>query len=283
MHADGETMNRTSLHPAIRPLLSSDIPAAMTLIREVGWNQLPADWERLLALEPQGCFALECSGCLAATTTAVCYDTELAWIGMVLTLPEFRRRGFAELLMHRALEFVEQRGIPTVKLDATEIGINLYRRLGFAEECAVERWRRPPGPLAALALPPYHPDTDYDREKFGANRTALLAQLAPLGSASLPGQGYAMGRPGSLAAYFGPCVANSPDAARTLLHWFLAQHPQEDVFWDLLPGNQEAVRLAKEFGFVPVRHLVRMVRSNGAAPPLSNHTELFAIAGFEFG
>lgn len=276
-------MNHSPADSIIRPLLPSDIPGAMALIREVGWNQLPADWERLLSLEPGGCFALECGGCLAATTTAVCYGTELAWIGMVLTVPEFRRRGFAESLMRRALEFIEQRGVATVKLDATEIGINLYRRLGFVEECAVERWQRAPGAVDAAAVQPYHPDPAYDREAFGAGRAALLAQLAALGSASLPGQGYAMGRPGSLAAYFGPCVASSADAARILLRWFLAQHPWEDVFWDLLPGNKQAVHLAREFGFAPVRHLVRMVRSNGSAPPLSNHTELFAIAGFEFG
>ena len=60
------------------------------------WNQLPGDWERLMALSPDGCFALECSGRLAATTTVVCHGTDLAWVGMVLTAPEFRRRGFAE-------------------------------------------------------------------------------------------------------------------------------------------------------------------------------------------
>jgi hypothetical protein len=185
--------------------------------------------------------------------------------------------------MRRALEFVERRGVTTVKLDSTQIGINLYRRLGFKEECAVERWQRAPAPVEAGEVQPYHPDPAYDRKLFKADRGALLAQLAALGSASLPGQGYAMGRPGSLAAYFGPCVASSPDAAHTLLRWFLAQHPQEDIFWDLLPDNKDAIRLAREFGFVPVRHLLRMVRSNGSAPPLSNHTELFAIVGFEFG
>ena len=182
----------------LRPLLHSDISAAMALIREAGWNQLPEDWERLLALEPAGCFALECEGRLVSTATVVCYGSELAWIGMVLTLSEFRRRGFAEMLMHRALDFVAGRGIATVKLDATQIGINLYRRLGFAEECAVGRWQRPPGAADAVAVQPYHPDPAYDRAIFGADRAALLAQLVPLGSASLSGEGYAMGRPGSL-------------------------------------------------------------------------------------
>lgn len=276
-------MNHLPANPLIRPLLPSDIPGALALTREAGWNQLPADWERLLSLEPEGCFAMECGGCLAATATAVCYGTELAWIGMVLTMPEFRRRGFAGLLMRRVLDFIAQRHVATIKLDATEVAVGLYRKLGFVEERAVERWQRPPGPVLPAKVERYCPEPDYDQKVFGADRVALLAQLAPLGSASLSGQGYAMGRPGSLAAYFGPCVASSRDAAETLLRWFLAQHAQEEVFWDLLPENKEAVRLAREFGFAPTRHLVRMVRSNGPASPLSNHTELFAIAGFEFG
>jgi len=267
----------------IRLLLPSDISGAIGVTRAAAWNQLPSDWERLLSLEPEGCLMLESGGRMAATTTVVGYGRELAWVGMVLTAPEFRRRGFAESLIERAMEFVERRGIQTVKLDATEAGNGLYRKFGFVEECAVQRWQRAPGPVEAGEILPYCPDLVYDRAKFGADRAALLEQLAELGAASVPGEGYAMGRPGFSAAYFGPCVANSPAAARRLLRWFLGDHAGEHVFWDLFPANKEAVTIAQHFGFVPVRHLVRMALHRSATRPVANPAEVFAIAGFELG
>jgi GNAT superfamily N-acetyltransferase len=267
----------------IRLLRTSDIGGAIRLSRAAGWNQLPSDWERLLILEPDGCFTLEASGQVAATTTVICYGRKLAWLGMVLTAPEFRRRGFAESLMGSALEFVQSRGVATVKLDATESGVGLYRKLGFVDECEIERWQRAPGPVPAGEVMSYDPDFSYDRASFGADRSALLTQLAEFGAASLRGEGYAMGRPGFTAAYFGPCLAKSGASARRLLQWFLADHGEEVVFWDLFPNNMEAVRIAEEFGFVPVRRLTRMALFNGPAQAIPDQAEVFAIAGFELG
>lgn len=267
----------------IRLLLPSDISGAIGLTRAAGWNQISADWQRLLSLEPEGCFTLESGGRVAATTTVVCYGRELGWLGMVLTAPECRRRGFAELLIARALQFAEGRRLATVKLDATEAGIGLYRKFGFVEECEVHRWRRAPGPVEAGEVLSYHPDVRFDQARFGADRSLLLARLAELGAASLPGEGYAMGRPGFSAAYFGPCLASSPASARRLLRWFLAGHGQEYIFWDLFPAHKEALRIAEEFGFAPVRRLVRMVLSATAARPIPDRAEVFAIAGFELG
>jgi len=268
---------------AIRLLRPSDIDGGMKLTRAAGWNQLPSDWERLLTLEPDGCFALEADGEVAASTTAICYGRELAWLGMVLTAPEYRRRGFAESLVERALQFLQSRGVSTVKLDATATGIGLYRKLGFVDECEIERWQRSPQPIPAGEAMSYVPDFSYDRAIFGADRSALLADLHRFGAASLPGEGYAMGRAGFTAAYFGPCLAKSTAAARRLLRWFLARRGADQVFWDLFPCNQEAVHLAEEFGFVPVRRLTRMALFNGPVQPVPDQAEVFAIAGFELG
>lgn len=261
----------------------------MRLKEAAGWNQTREDWELLLRLAPEGCFGLECDGTLAATTTAVCYGRELAWIGMVLTAPEFRGRGFARRLMEHAIEYLEGRGVAWIKLDATGMGYPLYRRLGFEDECAVERWRlsaeapRPGGGGlgGGFTLADW---LDLDREAFGAGRGELLSALAEHDAFAVPG-GYAMGRPGSKAAFFGPCVAETPAAARALLTRFLARHAGQPVFWDLLPHNEAAVELARESGFERARKLVRMARPGLAAPPAFPHNDfhVFALAGFEYG
>src|ERR1041384_2137139 len=95
-------------NPLVRKLRCSDIPDAMRLTAAAGWNQTEQDWIRMLTLSPEGCFCVECDGAVVTTTTAICYDRELAWVGMVLTAHQFRRRGFAKLLIDRALDFLDK-------------------------------------------------------------------------------------------------------------------------------------------------------------------------------
>jgi GNAT superfamily N-acetyltransferase len=265
----------------------------MRLKEAAGWNQTESDWLRLLAVEPEGCFGLDRDGALAASATAVCYGGELAWIGMVLTIPEFRGRGLARTLVQHALDFLERRSVRRAGLDATDMGAPLYAKLGFQPECAVERWGlRAASGASGTGRRPVHEgleavDLALDREAFGADRTRLLEIIADE-TYSRPGEGYALGRPGSQAAYFGPCVARSEAAARALLESFLAAHAGEAIVWDLLPANTAAVELARDHGFTPVRRLTRMARPlSGAglrpAPNDLGQSMVFAIAGFEFG
>lgn len=271
----------------VRLLTPEDIPAAMRLKEAAGWNQTPGDWRNVMTLAPDGCFGMDCDGALRATATAVCYGRELAWIGMVLTDPAFRGRGLARNLMEHALDYLRGRGVGWVKLDATDMGHVLYERLGFRDECVIERWMRPPGAVQRAGARPgvFEFDPALDRQAFGADRAELLRLLAGIESASMAGEGYAMGRPGSNAAYFGPCVARSAGAARDLLTWFVGRHQHESVYWDILPANVEGVAMAHEFGFERVRELMRMSVEGGTnLAALARRDELvFATAGFEYG
>ncbi len=271
----------------IRPLRQDDVPQAMRLKEAAGWNQTEQDWLNLMELEPEGCFGLEADGKLVSTATAVRYGVELAWIGMVLTDPEYRGRGFARRLMEHALDWLRAKQVRWIKLDATDMGRPLYLRLGFEDEAIVERWAAPArAPSAEPAgILPFELDERLDREAFGADRRSLLVRLAHWEAVSWRGSGYAMGRPGSNAFYFGPCVSRSPEAAARLLEWFLARHAGEPVYWDLLPANRAAVDLARAYGFQPRRRLVRMsLRGVGDWPPPAHNDQLvYGIAGFEFG
>ena len=267
-------------------LTPADIPAAMHIKELAGWNQTETDWHNLLRLAPETCFGMDCGGELVATTTAVRYERKLAWIGMVLTDPAHRRLGFARRLMEHAIEALTARHVEWIKLDATEAGAPLYRQLGFDEESSVERWEAVAGDDSGIPHDAWPAGCgDLDRRAFGADRSQLLAALGPMGSTAIPGEGYAMARPGSVAGYFGPCAAWSEETARELVKWFLGRYAQQRVYWDLLPDSVEAVRLARAFGFKPVRRPVRMVRQGAPeAPPLAHdNSRIFAIAGFEFG
>jgi hypothetical protein len=137
-----------------------------------------------------------------------------------------------------------------------------------------------------VAVDSWQPAPDLDLLAFGAERSKLLTSLARVEAASTgDNEGYAMVRPGSKAAYFGPCVAKSPAAAENLLRWFLARHFREQACWDVPLDNHEAVALARKYDFQPVRRLRRMVRNlkAAAAPVNPKYSTVFAIAGFEYG
>ncbi len=264
----------------VRTLTIADIPAVMARKDAAGWNQTASDWKILLELAPESCFGIACDGTLAATTTAICYGRDLAWIGMVVTAPAYRRRGLARRLLEHALQYLDERGVGCVKLDATAMGRGLYEQLGFRQECVVERWLRPAGPVAASQnVKSYAADLALDRQAFGANRSTLLEKLAGHGAWSAA-EGFAMGRDGAHAAYFGPCVSRSPEAAQDLVRVFLASRAEQPVYWDIPATNPAAADLARAHGFGCSRELLRMARAGSLTPEASL---VFAIAGFEFG
>ena len=278
----------------IRCMRLEDIPAAMLLKHSAGWNQTEQDWANILALEPEGCWVYEAGGKVAGSTTAVCYGQDLAWIGMVLVSPEFRGRGYGRALLEHALRFLERRRVRVVRLDATDMGRPLYEKLGFRDECAVERWTaaavEKPGsqhPLRAACLESVADVAGFDRTAFGADRSAVLARLLacfPAERLRLP-NGFAMARPGSTAHFVGPCVASDAATARGLLETLLSRHAGEGVFWDILPENEEAVRMAVEFGFQRRRRLMRMVFGDEEFCDATRGDAAlqFATAGFEYG
>ncbi|SRR6266567_133440 len=270
----------------LRRLLASDIPAAMQLSEQAGWNQTTEDWRMLMDLAPEGCFAIEVDGELAATTTLICYGHRLAWIGMVLTELSYRGRGFARRLLTQALTQADELRIETVKLDATDQGRTLYEKLGFRFEQAVERWTRPgsTGSSSTTPLVEAHPVEDWrgaDQRAFGADRSRLLARLAQRGQPLLFLDGsYLLTRPGRQTRYLGPSVCEAPATARALMERVLQIAGVQDCLWDLLPRNTNAAAIARDLAFTPTRHLHRMVRGKDLR---AKDEMIYAIAGFELG
>jgi GNAT superfamily N-acetyltransferase len=278
-------MTMTSSNP-ISTAGFADVAAALTLSTEAGWNQTEQDWRRNLELWPGGCFCIHADGRAVSTALAAAYDKRLAWIGMVLTKQEYRGQGFAGRLMRHCLDFLDAKGVECVKLDATDLGRPVYAKLGFVDERPVSRWRRrgaSPGgrPLRVES----RLDSDMltlDRRAFGAGRKALLERLAQGNDVfSLPGQAFAITRPGRMATHFGPCLAQTRDDGREVLTAALQRHGSRDVIWDLADEHEDAVRLAMEAGFVRVRQLMRMRR--GGPEPVAWSPKIFALAGFEYG
>lgn len=267
----------------LRLLQTADLASAIELSRVAGWNQTMEDWQAVLQLDPEGCFAIEVDDRIAATTTLLCYGTRLAWIGMVLTRPEYRRMGFAQRLVETAVERAAALKIESVKLDATPEGQPLYEKLGFMTEQIVERWFHD-GRWALPLDKPDAPSAQYsletDLEAFGADRALLLRQLAMRNPPKAISGAYCFYRGGTRASYLGPCVAQEVKAAGLVIEQCLRNSAESGWYWDLLSSNKNALEMAKEIGFVPQRRLERMALGSSFK---KNDEMVYAIAGFELG
>lgn len=261
----------------IRLLAQADIPRAKQLSDAAGWNQTEDDWRLLIELEPEACFGYEVDEWLVATTTLVCYGKTLAWIGMVLTDSAYRGRGIARQLVKKAIEVADARKVKTIKLDATEMGLPLYKSLGFHYEQPIERWSRDGFPAEAQPEYPTGPIPYNDERAFGADRTKVLDALARRGRLVVAGGGYVMTRPGAQAGYIGPCVAYDANVAEQLIEAVLDGWQ----YMDILAGTWYVVKVAERLGFQPVRKLTRMRRGRDLYPV--DERNVYAIGGFEWG
>jgi GNAT superfamily N-acetyltransferase len=284
-----------SLH--LRPLTRGDLAFADSVRSLAGWNQTLADWERFLITEPQGCFLAEWDGTPAGTATTTVYGRELAWIGMVLVHPDYRRRGIGGALLRRCLEHLRQQGVRCVKLDATPLGRPVYEALGFQPEWTLTRWQREGATIGARPSDPQirrwrEPDRaaidTFDLAVFGASRGELLRLLAAqircaLVLESEPGciDGYGLLRCGSQALYLGPVAAVSAEAALRLVDALIAGGDGERIFWDIPDSISAAVTRARLHGFIAQRPLTRMFLGENCAP--GDPQRLFALAGPEIG
>lgn len=282
----------------LRTMTKHDIPAGLRLKELAGWNQTAADWNRFLDASPEGCFVAEVEGKVRGTATTISFENKFAWIGMVLVDPEYQSRGIGTKLLEKTIEHLDQRKMPTMKLDATPQGKPLYEKLGFETEYGIERWvlkrssragtRTADPNRAALSTAQLESILAKDREVFGAHRISLLLSLREESPEFAMGfwdegklQGYTFGRRGSFADQLGPWMAENSSAARRLLDEFLACSSRETLIVDCLTGNPAALELLRTSGFIYARTLTRMVRGPNGYP--GKPDALCAILGPEFG
>lgn len=280
------------LYP-IRPMLPVDIDAGMRLKAASGWNQTADDWHLFLRLNPTGCFVATHEGEVVGTVTALNYENQVAWIGMVLVDPTFRGQGVGTQLVQAAVDSLSSCRV--IGLDATPAGQNLYRRLGFMPEHGLTRLIHT-GITQAYLLSDIVPLTednfpsaiDLDRQTFGAWRDGLLRDLCQRcpdrallhGRASRP-VGMCLGRDGARYAQIGPLVAETLDDAIALCSAALARLAGQAVLIDVPDGQTEFRTWLVQQGFVEQRSFLRMFLGNNR--PAGERSYQFAIAGPELG
>ncbi|MBI3875105.1 MAG: GNAT family N-acetyltransferase [Verrucomicrobia bacterium] len=281
----------------LRVMTQWDIEFADHLREMANWNQTPDDWRRFLAMEPEGCFVAEWDGIPVGTVTTTTYGADLAWIGMMLVHPDYRGKGIGRALMEQALNYLKNRNIACIKLDATPMGQPVYEKLGFKPEWTLRRWetRRvnlPAKPMRYRVNDFRYPDmvavTSMDLSAFGAPRWNRLMRLrcdasravvhrSPKGRVT----GFGFVRNGMRAIYLGPVVAESFPAAGALIKTLVRPLTECAIFWDIPDFNVGAIELAQRLGFLPQRTLTRMFLGKNSNP--GRPEMIFGIAAPEVG
>ncbi|MDA0836467.1 MAG: GNAT family N-acetyltransferase [Planctomycetota bacterium] len=276
-----------------RKFTRDDIPFGMLLKAEAGWNQLPGDWNRFLAHDPEGAFVALEEGTPAGTVTTTRYGDRFGWVGMVLVPQVKRRRGIGTALLNKAISHLQTTGVEAVRLDATPAGKQVYDRMGFKDEYHLERRQVTASSGGTSdARPMSRADLEkvvaYDAPVFGSERSNMLSLLyeqrpelcfwmkSPFGDLT----GYVMARPGANAFQIGPWIAGSEPVAEQLLRAVLNALDGEAVFLDVQCAEPQT-SLVTQYGFEPQRPFIRMFLGENKFPGCPEMT--FAIAGVETG
>lgn len=291
-----------------RPLTSSDVPSAKFLSTQAGWNQLDADWQRLITLWPETCVGGFNGSSLVATGTLATYGVEaappIAWIGMILVDEGQRGKGLGTGMMKMLLVAAKQRHVKTVGLDATDMGKPVYEKLGFVTHSIVNRWMATAGTTTAPPhnsnagharpmTPEYWPAAELlDKHAVAVSRHSLLRLLQTEEGADtrvvlLHGRVSAIGfsREGRTAKYIGPIVASDPESAAIAFRGLFHRMPTGTRVLIDVPENSPLCDSLRDAGFVIQRRLTRMLLPlEPSGEPQSLMSDMvYSGAGFELG
>lgn len=253
-------------------LQPGDLDAGLRLSTQAGWNQLAADWQRVVELCPDGCLAGRLDGRLVATGSVAAIGENIRWIGMILVDEAMRGQGFGSIMMDRCMDIARGAGGRIVGLDASDLGRPLYLRKGFVDVAPIDRWTGvlkvdgdpaavvtgDPGELKSIAR--------LDQIACGVDRAPLLRQmLQDPGAVVFLAQnkglaGYAILVPGRMSPHLGPVVARDEATWRELLSAAARHLAGREVIVDAM-RTAVGTALLEGCGLTVARKLTRMTLS----------------------
>jgi GNAT superfamily N-acetyltransferase len=258
-----------------------------------GWNPGDGDESVFYPTDPGGFLVGRLDGQPITSISAIRYGSDHGFIGLYLTVPEFRGRGFGYRTWQAGIQRLAGRNIG---LDGVVAQQDNYRKSGFRDAWTTTRYQ---GVLGGLRRDAGIEVTDarsvafddlaaYDRRHFPAERDAFLALWI-----TLPGRravvarrggtvvGFAARRPAGDVDRIGPLFADSPEIAESLLAALsLPGGDEMPVMIDVPADHRAAVQLADRAGLKAAWDTARMY--TGGVPQI-NRPGIFAVTSLELG
>jgi predicted N-acetyltransferase YhbS len=275
----------------LRQLLPDDAPAVNAMHRKVNWLNPLAQQRQHITWGGAGSLCL-CDGeRIVATSVNIVYSPVLAWIGMVVTDPDYQRQGLARRIMRASLEYLEQQGVQTIMLDASAFGYGLYTSLNFRDVFRIEvstgiahSYPEQNGvrPATQADLPRI---TELDAAVFGVERPQVARWWLESGASLVHEDeglitGYIFRKAIGNTNRFGPWYDRTPLGAERLLKTALSSIEGQPTRVDLVSVNAPALTVARQCGLDYASHVTRMAL--GGVQP-GQMQDFYGVASFTTG
>lgn len=275
----------------IREITAAEAPVLSAMADAVNWNVAPSECGLMTAADNMKVFFLEVDGEIAGSAGMVTYEPQsLVFINLVIVKPQFRRRGYATMMIEHILDIT--RDYKTKKLHATPDGSKVYAPLGF-KPCrgisffAAENPQLPAvdsGKVQPMRQDELEQAIVRDAECFGFSRHNLLnfnhAEFGKYAFVSDDGKAHIFGRRWKKYRQMAALVSEDLTTAMNLVSWAANSdktQPQSIICYD---QQTEFMDFLQSGGFVKVREMLDMeLGENTAAPPMKYR----AIYGGDMG
>ncbi|HEX7593993.1 MAG TPA: GNAT family N-acetyltransferase, partial [Anaerolineae bacterium] len=219
----------------IRTLTEADLETADQIMQDAfrRTQSARAELATYLNLQPDGRLLALVNGEPVGMVGAIDYGA-FAYIGTMGVRQAWQHRGIGCALMERLLEWLDARGCPMARLDASAAGQHLYPKLGFAtdEQTHVFKLQQPiestriPECVRVARAQDLEAITEFDAPIFGARRAAVLeryhAWLNDRVFVAHDETGHVAGYLFAQTRSIGPWAAREPREAEALLAAALA-------------------------------------------------------------
>lgn len=283
---------------SIRLFTKGDVEFAYESCKNEHWNHSSRSIERMLGYEPKGCFVAEVDRKRVGHVFSICYG-KVGWIGFLIVNKKYRRIGVGTLLMKKAIGYLQDNGVETIKLDAVPEIADLYRKLGFVDEFESLRFMRinkngtytVSTNISPLKRDDLRKTAVFDSHYFGANRLKVLSELyedSPehcfISHAGSNIAGYIMFYEAERGYRIGPWVcdpAYSSTAKELVIKCMETLENNTEVYIGVPAANNLAVRILQDLGFNQFSRSIRM--HFGEKLNTERLEGVFAIGGAEKG
>jgi predicted GNAT family acetyltransferase len=256
----------------VEKMKTTDFPFAIQLANTMNWNMTSEDFEFMMKLEPQGCFTQFHANERVGIATTISFG-KVGWFGNFIVKEDVRRKGAGSLLITKAIDYLQNKGVETIGLYAYPHLVKFYERFGFKPDIDFSVLKGKamfPSTKAELkeATKRDIPELiDLDCTCFGANRKKLLSSiilkngnLCYVSTESNGIIGYIAAKVYGKMAEVGPlvCPSKNVKAALQLIKTILTRINDHEVFIYIPSNEEEILNMLYQAGLEKDFSLVRM-------------------------
>ena len=271
---------------AVRRVTAKDLSALQELIHSVNWQVADADINAIL--EHGELWVLTCNKKFISSAGWVEHGGDRAWMVLVTTRPQWRGCSAATLMMYKALKSCQN--YSKRMLDASNMGENVYRRIGFKDCARVDFYEIEPS--APLPAPAQHNWQPMEKSHFPLPGSLPDDPAIKLLFERAPELCYVAKQDGRIAAWFigrektshihiGPIYAQQPDMAVDAVFFMRNLQPERKITLDVFADETFLVENLKKLSAAFHHSHVRMYYASQPVPRAGENIR--SSAGPDFG